>query len=110
MKKLGSRSKKNRPPKIKSSFDTLNEHYKDIPFVNENGDVNKRPPNAGGIDLMYCFHCKMPSYTHIANICAICGKETKRTLLTVKELQGRSIKLKQKGYLIIGHEDPKWWR
>ena len=94
---------------VKSSAELIAEHNKPIPFINENGDVPTRITNKGGIQMLWCYNCKGQATGSIANICSLCGKEVKLNLITVKEFQQRSIKLKKKGYTLIGHEDPKWW-
>lgn len=84
---------------------------KERPFTTEYGHLKKRVPQKGGVQMMYCEHCDSPAQgdSVVANICGLCGNETQMHMLTVKELQGRSMEMQNKGYILIGHEDVRWW-
>ncbi len=102
---MGSRSK--RKGKLQTvvelgDFPRLQSHYAEIPFVNENGDVQKRA--SGGIQMNYCPNCEALQPPAVAGYCGLCGKHGMiQKIITMGELKKNSRKkgikwIKPKGY------------
>ncbi len=94
---MGSRSKRKGKSKTvlveSGDFPRLEAHYAEIPFVNENGDVQKR--TSGGIQMGYCPDCETLQPPVIANYCGLCGKHNvTQKVITMGELQR---KMRKKG-------------